>query len=98
MRLIYECLSGENGLLYKTDEKKVFFEHIKNKDQKEIALEDTLIDCEICNKDFNPDDTSQWTKEQRDLFYMKPMTLLEFMEHEVYHEYEKAKRAIFEKD
>ena len=98
MRLIFECLSGENGLLYEQEEKKIYFEYIKNKDKREISVDDDIIDCELCNPHYDPDDSSPWTKEQRDLFYMQPMTLLEFMEHEVYHEYEKAKRAIFEKD
>lgn len=98
MRLIFECLSGENGLLYELEEKKIYFEYIKNKDKREISVDDDIIDCELCNPNYDPDDSSPWTKDQRDLFYMQPMTLLEFMEHEVYHEYEKAKRAIFEKD
>ena len=100
MRLIYECLSGENGLLYDDQNREIFAEFIKNKDSKEISVDDDLIDCELCNKDFDPEADYQqsWTKTDRDAFYKQPMTLLEFMEHEVYHEYEKAKRAIFDKD
>ena len=102
MRLIYECLSGENGLLYgqEQQQREVFAEFIKNKDKKEIAVDDDFIDCELCNKNFDPeaDFPQQWTREDRDNYYKQPMTLLEFMEHEVYHEYEKAKRAIFDKD
>ena len=98
MRLIYESLSGENGLLYHNSERKSFLDHIKRKDMKEIAEDNELIDCELCNANYNPDDSTPWTREDRDAFYSQPMTLLEFMEHEVYHEYEKAKRSIFEKD
>lgn len=98
MRLMYEALSGENGLLYHDTEKKVFLEYIKRRDMKEISEEDELIDNEIQNPNYNPDDNTPWTRADRDAFYSKPMTLLEFMEHEVFHEYEKAKRSIFEKD
>ena len=99
MRLIYECLSGENGLLYNDTERKNFFEFIKNKDSKEIAIDEDIVDCELCNKNYDPElDFVKWTRQDRDNFYKQPMTLLEFMEHEVFHEYEKAKRAIFDKD
>ena len=51
LRFIYECLSGENGLLYLDTETHDFLENIKNADENEI-VEEALIDCEICNKNF----------------------------------------------
>ena len=56
---------------------------------------ETEIDCQKCNAEFNFEKSNGLNKEA---FYKKPMTLLDFMEHEVVHEYEKAKRAIFNKD
>lgn len=48
------------------------------------------FDCEICNpkKEGSSFDPSS--------FYNRKSTLLEYMKHEVFHEYEKAKRQIFE--
>ena len=73
--------------------------------EEEINAGEEAIDCEICNpKNFYKeaddlkDRSLDWSEEKRLAFYDKPMTILEFMQHEVTHEYEKAKRAILGKD
>ena len=56
------------------------------------------MDCELCNKRFHPDKETQivypWTASDAEIFWRQEMTLLEFVEHECFHEYEKAKRSI----
>ena len=73
--------------------------------EEEINAGEEAIDCENCNpKNFYKeaddlkDRSLDWSEEKRLAFYDKPMTILEFMQHEVTHEYEKAKRAILGKD
>jgi hypothetical protein len=67
----------------------------------EITMEED-IDCDICWKNF---ERSKHDKiipvnqvfEQK-LFYSHKMTLLEYFKHEVMHEFERAKRCIFDKE
>jgi hypothetical protein len=53
LRYIYECLSGENGLLGGDDQilgQLVSFENdIINRQRNEIS-EEEAIDCDICNR------------------------------------------------
>eukprot|EP00356_Strombidium_inclinatum_P015164 CAMPEP_0170482330 /NCGR_PEP_ID=MMETSP0208-20121228/2393_1 /TAXON_ID=197538 /ORGANISM="Strombidium inclinatum, Strain S3" /LENGTH=402 /DNA_ID=CAMNT_0010755157 /DNA_START=112 /DNA_END=1317 /DNA_ORIENTATION=- len=100
LRFIYECLSGDNGLLNGKEEKESFLKYIKKKDAMEITTDDgDEVDCEICNANYYPDHetgiTMPWDKE---VFWREEKTLLDFIEHDCFHEYEKAKRCFFEKD
>jgi hypothetical protein len=38
LRYIYECLSGDNGLLYGNIKTEDFTEQLKNREKKEISL------------------------------------------------------------
>lgn len=77
---------------------------MKKKNANEISQEDQVIDCDICNPNYYTRnkkgkvvDAVSWTQDNLNEFYSKDMTLLEFFEHEVNHEYEKAKRELFNK-
>ena len=59
LRYIYECLSGENGLLGGEDQilnQLVSFEQdILLRQSHDISDEETkTIDCDMCNKHFDP--------------------------------------------
>jgi len=78
----------------------MFNDDIETKMLREISKE-VPIDCELCY----PPLTAAEKLDPKNLkafdpktFYLKPMTLQEYFKHEVYHEYEKAKRCIFDKD
>ena len=109
MRYIYECLSGDNGLLSSTDcalgQKSSFLLLLRERNDNEIeGSSDTndenyaKVDCDVCNPKFDQDQSKR-SKHQKDsienTFMNKELTLLEFMEHECNHEFEKAKRQIF---
>lgn len=97
MRFIYECLAGANGLLVDDYEKKSFIDDIKKVESDEINVSEEILDNPICNPNYYNDEI-KWDQNKRNAFYSQEMTLLDFMEHEVVHEYEKAKRALLEKD
>lgn len=96
MRYIHECLTGESGILGSNFKKEDFSSFVKQRESAEISTEDEVIDCEKCNPEYhNP--KKNWTHSDFMAFYDQEMTLLEFFEHEVCHEYEKAKRQIYTK-
>jgi len=98
LRFIYECLSGDNGLLYGQEKKEIFLQYIKNKESMEISNEEE-VDCEICNDNYHPEEITGIIKDWDKLkFWRKEMTLLDFIEHDCFHEYEKVKRCFFDKD
>lgn len=83
LRYIYECLSGDNGLLYGIDKKEDFTEMLERRDKREISLDEihslTRKQILIEMGEYNDDDQ---------------YTLLKFMEHEVLIQYEYAMREI----
>jgi hypothetical protein len=92
LRFVFECLSGEDGLLNNPafQVPEAFGDDTEARLKNEISKEKD-IDCEICN----PKKADGSTFDPN-AFYNKKVTLLEYMKHEVFHEYEKAKRQIFE--
>ena len=111
MRQIYECLSGDSGLLYGNNDLIDVAEIEKARAKTEINQDEA----DLRDRNFHWEDHRdmvahllQKSKDQltfhefiKDTFKaakqeQKPvkMTLLEFMEKEVYNEYEKAKRSI----
>lgn len=91
MRYIYECLKGEDGILANNFKTEDFSSYIKQRESAEISTEDECIDCELCNPEYhNP--KAKWTHNDFMDFYSQEMTLFDFFEHEVCHEFEKAKR------
>lgn len=77
LRYIYECLSGDNGLLSGETEKIDFSKQIEEREKKEINKEEM---------------SKEKNKLKRASGNVK--TLLEFMENEVFYQYELAKLEI----
>jgi formylmethanofuran dehydrogenase subunit C len=70
--------------------------------QNDIS-EDELkpVDCDICNPNFESNQSQQKIENLERItkdYQRVSLSLLEFVRHEVNHEYEKAKRCIFGKD
>lgn len=100
LRFVYECLDGDNGLFYDNEgegnhslgqDRTVYDFSVFNErdDNKKCGWYNETLTKEV----YEPEDV------QCDLcanFYEEQnMTLLEFFEHEVNHEYEKAMRCIY---
>lgn len=83
LRYIYECLSGDNGLLYGIDNTENFKELLKRRTKKEISIDElhSLTRNSILDEMNERDPEDQYT-------------LLKFMEHEVIVQYEFAMREI----
>lgn len=107
MRFIYECISGDNGLLksQKADKfVKSFQEDIVEREKNEIRDDKPADEVDIVNSEiyYNiyPSEAEkikvQSAKEKLDLFYREEMTLLKFLEHEIVFEYEKAMDQLFD--
>mmetsp|Transcript_8941 Transcript_8941/g.15146 ORF Transcript_8941/g.15146 Transcript_8941/m.15146 type:complete len:252 (+) Transcript_8941:314-1069(+) len=96
MRYILECLTGDDGLL--AQDKAESFNFIQMQKDKIMAKEMALM--EIARQG---DKDTQLELSREDVLKCtfcsdeksKNVTLLEFFEHEVHHEYEKAKKHIF---
>ena len=102
LRYIYECLSGDNGLLQYNMNDKI---NVKaDVDMRETHGVKNTDDVDVCYSEIYyslyPTDGKKNTfknaKEQLDNFYKKDMTLLEYLEHEVVFEYEKVKDQLFD--
>lgn len=93
LRYIFECISGDQGLLVtQTDPcffaPEAFDDDVESRVKHEIRREEN-IGCLICNpKDAPGEDSVDYMAE----FYKKKMTLMDYMKHEVFHEFERAKR------
>ena len=104
LRYIYECLSGDNGLLSLKDNNGTKFKDIKvdfsnyldRKSQEEIRKgadgknDDDVVSSAIYYKVYN-DDKIESALQKLQSFYKNKMSLLKFLEHEIVFEYEKAK-------
>ena len=102
LRYIYECISGDNGLLGSRKNTKSIY-----KDDIELinarAIKDTesvdVVDSEIYYS-LHPLDGKQSSfkdpKQKLERFYAMEKTLLEFLEHEIVFEYEKVKDQLFD--
>lgn len=106
LRYIFECLDGDDGLLRNeiqfteggkllTLEKEAFDDDIEERMAKEIG-DDKKISCLFCNPE-EKDDTNM-KPHPVETFYREPRTLIDYFKHEVYHEYERAKLEIFDRD
>jgi len=97
LRIIYECLGYDDGLLkYDKRPTQSFLDIINERKHAEITIDDSdVIRCELCDvtKKTSERDIIPANIEDRD-----DMSLLMFMGHEVFHEYEKAKLQIFDSD
>lgn len=99
MRIIYECLGYDDGLLkHDTRPLQSFIDVISNRNSHEVSNDDgDVIRCELCDINCNTCENAERRLmipaniEDRD-----DMSLLLFMEHEVYHEYEKAKLQFYD--
>lgn len=99
LRFIYECVTGDNGLFYGYDKKEVFLQYIKDKEKMEITTEEgDDVDCEICNENYYPDEDGILKPWDKYKFWKKEMTIVDFIEHDCFHEYEKVKRCFFDKN
>jgi len=110
LRYVYECVSGDNGLLYGVARKQSFAAAFQERHEGEISEEqvDKTYHCEIYEKIFKEENNkegqskpssglSEEEKEQRfAAFYSQERTLRAYLEHEVIFEYEKAKRCFFD--
>jgi len=101
LHFIFECLSGDDGLLSKRVFPQFFnvTEKFDDEAEKRFGMEinenEIQIDCEVCEEQSIIDGKNFHVKH---FYENKEMTLLEYMHHEVLHEYEQAKRCIFEKN
>jgi hypothetical protein len=109
LRYIYECLSGDNGLLVGTDEilgqRVSFTDELSERNKNEISEEEAgHVDCDICNPSYdsncqNPNfkPSHVYISDIEEKFISRSqLSLLEFVQHECNHEYEKAKRCMFD--
>lgn len=111
MRQIYECLSGDSGLLYGNNDLIDVAEIEKARAKTEINKDEADLRDRNFHWEDHHDMVAHLLKKSKDQLTFqdfikdtfkaakqkqKPakMTLLEFMEKEVYNEYEKAKRSI----
>lgn len=99
MRFIYECLSGDNGLLADAtyEQSHLDFSHFIKKKEDADAVDTSKIDkveCEIYYiiHSNNSDKNKQM---KMDDFYKQKRNLIDFLEHEIAFEYEKAKQQFF---
>ena len=93
LRFIYECLSGDNGLLGKDKETLIDVTEHTGQRYLDNQNQDTKldqVDCKIYDKIHKVDETLD-LKTKLDEFYSKEMSLLTFLEHDVIFEYEKVK-------
>lgn len=102
LRYIYECLSGDNGLLgSKKNIKSIYKDDIDLIEMKQIKDTESVdcVDSEIYYS-LHPLDGKQASfkdpKEKLKRFYGMEKTLLEFLEHEIVFEYEKVKDQLFD--
>ena len=93
LRYIYECLSGDNGVLYGITNTEDFTDLLKSRAKKEISLDELhqKVKCEYC---YIIERENQRLKDEGKEDEGDQYTLLEFMEHEVFHQYELAMREI----
>ena len=97
LRIIYECLGNDDGLLrHDTRPLQSFLDIIIEREMAEVTEDDSdVIKCELC-------DVTKSTSARKiipaDIKDRNDLSLLLFMEHEVFHEYEKAKLQIFDFD
>lgn len=112
LRYIFECLDGDDGLL-KNDEmftitqdgkvkvlsrqKERFDDDTEDRLKNEINRFEKQITCQVCNMS-NEADVNGSDKKAAKQYFESERTLIEYFKHEVYHDYEKAKQEIFDKD
>lgn len=103
LRTIYECISGDNGLLYGYTREESFAHAFEDRNEGDISEEqvDKTYHCEIYERIFNKEGQSKVnSEEQKEInfkdFYSHERTLRAYLEHEVIFEYEKAKRCFFD--
>jgi len=102
LRYIYECLSGDNGLLAaRKMEKSSFKDDIDTIEAFQIKKTDDVdvVDSEIYYSLYPIDGKKSSFKDPKQKlknFYEKEMTLLDFLEHEIVFEYEKVKDQLFD--
>lgn len=100
LRNIFECLAGDAGLLQSKNcdafnVPENFNDDLNGVYNMEINRDEIEIDCIICNPNFNEADKEQRTEAA---FFIEEHTLIDFMKHQVIHEYEKAKQQVFDKE
>jgi len=105
LRYIYECLSGDNGLLAKYNDPRFKVDLnwlVKERDDDAIRSggdDVDIVDSEIFYSLYQNSATKNTVKSAKhkmENFYKNPMLLSDFLEHEVVFEYEKAKDQLFD--
>lgn len=101
LRYVYECLSGDNGLLAnnRKESDKVNLKKLINLRKKDEVRDDAqgsvdIVDSDIYYKMYSSQDKNmielKSAEQKMENFYTQPLHLDEFLEHEVIFEYEKA--------